>query len=72
MDGHRQSVADPWWNDKRTRRGIMALPDDSIFYTEVWNRIKQGGRYHADDPNLPLVLFRGQPIPGRWQVAAPH
>lgn len=72
MDGHRESVANPWWGDKRTRRGIMALSNDADFYTEVWSRIKQECRYYPDDPNLALVLFRGQPISDRRQVAAPQ
>lgn len=34
--------------------------------------MKKEGRYYTDDPNLSLVLYRGQPVPGRRQVAAPR
>lgn len=64
---HADSIQNPW-NDKKTRRSLLKIDGDSLFYETIWQRVALADRYHQEHPHLSLVVFAGQDIPGRLQA----
>lgn len=61
---HNTSIVD-YWKDKKTRKRLLKIVEDKVFYETIWLRVALADRYYQEDPHLSLVVYTGQDIPGR-------